>query len=116
MTKPAKVKSPRKALNEILERLDDAKERRAELYEEYKNAKTDEQRLEVATKVRSIDLLLEQYFLQAHTAYQKFSDELEEVDRYKGVDRKTRIVYCEGSIHLTTSKGGKYLHGHFCNC
>lgn len=114
MTK--KVISPRKQLNVVLERLDEIRERRAELYEEYQSLKSEKKRAKFREVVRPLDLLLESFFYQAHKAYKKFQDELEEIDVYEGFDKKMRIVYCDGSIHLVTSKKGRHLYGYFCNC
>lgn len=111
-----KVVSPRKALNSILEKLEEVYDKRMELYEELKLAKSEKKCRRIREKTRPLDLLLQTYFYQAHKAYKKFSEELEEIDSYKGFDNKTRIVYCDGAIHLVTSKKGRHLYGYFCNC
>jgi hypothetical protein len=111
-----KAKSPRKRLNDVLNRLDEIKERRAELHEEYLKAKSAKKQSRIKDKIRRLDLLLETNFYQAQKAYKKFPDELEEVARYKAFDGKSRVVLCDGEIHLVTSKKGKHKYGYFCNC
>lgn len=107
----------RKKLNIVLTNLNEVQERRGELYHEYlKVCSKPKKAQKVRDKIRPLDFLLETYFRQAFKAYKKFWNELEEIQRYKGFDKKSRVVYCSGEIHLVTSKARKFKYGFFCNC